>query len=258
MIRINKGPAPQELVDAARKLVEKQKSDFEGHEAEYLKDKSFIITAAYKSPVVRKTLTERQFNKCCFSEAKFSGDNSHVEHFRPKAYVETTNPKGKLYPGYYWLAYEWSNLMLCKGIINCSYKRNFFPLIDEAKRNRTHKDNFVEESVLIDPSTEDPRNHIGFYKEEIRPRTERGRETIQLLGLREATLAESRYTHYHTLWVVKTGVDGAIKKGIPLTDPHLQEQIALLRSAIQPDAVFSSMAIDFLSGWPPLASNQDS
>lgn len=258
MIRINKGPAPQELVDAARKLVEKQKADFEGHEAEYLKDKSFVITAAYKSPIVKKTLTDRQFNKCCFSEAKFSGDYSQVEHFRPKAYVETENPKIKLYPGYYWLAYEWSNLMLCKQEINCTHKKNFFPVVDETKRNRTHKDNYKEESILIDPSTEEPREHIRFHKDEIRPISERGRETIRLLGLRDGTLAESRYTRFQTLTIVKLGVDTALKKGIPITDPDVQDQIAFLQSAIQEDAEFSSMAIDFLSGWPPLASGQDS
>ena len=59
-------------------------------------------------------LLKAQHDKCCFCESKVTqvayGD---VEHYRPKAGYRQEHgaPLGR--PGYYLLAYEWSNLMFC-------------------------------------------------------------------------------------------------------------------------------------------------
>jgi uncharacterized protein (TIGR02646 family) len=47
-------------------------------------------------------------NKCAYCE-KYSY-NPHVEHFRPKKRVTGNQPLGT---GYYWLCYEWTNLLPC-------------------------------------------------------------------------------------------------------------------------------------------------
>lgn len=65
--------------------------------------------------------------KCAFCESKkFTPD---VEHFRPKKRV--TSVKG--HQGYYWLAYEWTNLIPCCSDCN-KIKLNSFPINNETNR----------------------------------------------------------------------------------------------------------------------------
>ncbi|MEJ7683243.1 MAG: hypothetical protein WKG06_36375 [Segetibacter sp.] len=187
--------------------------------------------------------------KCCFSEAKFTGDFPHVEHFRPKGRVDIIGSKTQLFPGYYWLAYGWSNLFLCKELINCSYKRNFFPLADESKRNRSHHDTNIEDNLIIDPSLENPREHIKFHNEEPTPITVKGRFNINFLGLRHASFVEDRRKRFAELQGLKNLVDIGVAYGYSLDDPLLSGSIATLRAAVEPDSEFSSMAIDLLQDW---------
>ena len=245
MIRIDKGVAPPSLVQSRNRIVAR-------FEAQYDNDPNqpFVITHQYASQPVKNRLKDRQYDKCCFSEAKFNGDYPDVEHFRPKGRVDILGTKTVLYPGYYWLAYDWSNLFYCKGIVNCTYKRNFFPLYDEAHRNRSHHDNHIEAPMIIDPSAEDPRLHIGFHEDEIRPLTEKGRFNIEFLGLRDPTFVAGRNRLFKLLKLMKTTVEGMITNGYPANHPNVAELIDTLREAVQPDAEFSSMATDLLQGWP--------
>src|ERR1019366_2514040 len=91
----------------------------------------------YGSEDVKKSLKSCQHNKCCYSEAKFVRDYVPVEHFRPKSAIAQQGSSKKQYPGYYWLAYEWSNLLLCKPGIN-SNKKDYFPLLDAHTRANNH------------------------------------------------------------------------------------------------------------------------
>src|SRR5436305_12373624 len=70
-------------------------------------------TSLYGHDSVKRALKAAQHDKCCFCESKIShiayGD---VEHFRPKAGYRQHPADPLSRPGYYWLAYEWSNLYL--------------------------------------------------------------------------------------------------------------------------------------------------
>jgi len=92
----------------------------------------------YGSPEVKEALREAQHDKCCFCESKIThvspGD---IEHFRPKAAVRQS-PQTPLHrPGYYWLAYEWSNLYLACEQCNRRHKQNLFPLLHDSERARS-------------------------------------------------------------------------------------------------------------------------
>jgi hypothetical protein len=106
-------------------------------------------------------------NKCWYTDAANYGARLDVEHFRPKAKVleltaedckdadnasllKLADPERE---GYWWLAFNEENLMLCAQVMNREDKRNFFPL---------HKDSPVasgatrnvwrnEIPVLLDP-----------------------------------------------------------------------------------------------------------
>lgn len=253
MIKINKGNPPAALVRAKARYDLLNNAKYLANQADYDNGTlTFHFTDAFKSDGVKNALRIVQKGKCCFSEAKFVGDEAHVEHFRPKGFVEDKNTGAISYPGYYWLAYDWTNLFYCKSTTNSSVKRNFFPMVGRGRRRTNHLDLRVERNILIDPSAEDPRRHIRFQNEEIKGISSRGKKTIELLDLRNGQFDEARRKLFAHLKVMKNAADLLIRNGEPLGTPELADLIAELKKAIQPDAEFSSMAIDFLQGWPPL------
>ncbi len=203
----------------------------------------------YGAPSVKKELKKCQHNKCCYSEAKFVRDSVSVEHFRPKGAIGQPGSNKKQYPGYYWLAYEWSNLLLCKAGVN-SAKKDYFPLRDESFRATNHHgDKSLEQPMLIDPASEEnPREHIRFHNEEpyAYRSSDRGECTIKLL-LRHPDLDEHRRTHFQRLRILKRALEELGDNGNEEKREVAAGIQALLNAAIQPDAEYSSMAIDLLS-----------
>jgi hypothetical protein len=252
MIRINKGECPCELAKANYLLSITMLSEFEAHSQEFIAGKRTFsnFSDAYKSEAVKKALIACQFNKCCFSEAKFVGDYSDVEHFRPKGKVDSWPDGQTEYPGYYWLAYDWKNLFLCKKRINTSEKRNFFPLYCYTPRNKFHFSTHEEQPILIDVSIEDPREHIRFRNSQPVPITERGRFNIDFFNLRHPEFVEARREKFQLMKGIKDLVDKGLLEGKDKNE--YKNEIELLRSKMNPSSEFSSMAIDFLKDWPPL------
>jgi uncharacterized protein (TIGR02646 family) len=253
MIKIDKGPAPVALVRAKARYDAINNPLYVTNRHAYNNGTdTFGFTAAYRSVAVKTRLNSRQHGKCAFSEAKFVHDDFHVEHFRPKGKVEAWPTGAATYPGYYWLAYDWDNLFLAKSTLNSALKRNFFPLLGRVGRNRNHLDTRMENSLLIDPGTENPRLFINFEKEEIKGLNIRGTKNIELLGLRSPQLDEARRKLYRKLENIKDAVDLLLEGGYPLTHPKINEFRITLQESTLPQAEFSSMAIDLLTGWPHL------
>ena len=148
-----------------------------------------IDNKIYGDSTVKAQLIREQHDKCCFCEAKFS-ENSYgdVEHFRPKKAYKKRRARILTYPGYYWLGYDWSNLMFSCEKCNRKYKRNDFPLDDETTRvaNHTQAGNLNnEDRLLIDPINEDPDRFIVFDDEVPLPRNSslKGKTSIDVYGL---------------------------------------------------------------------------
>ena len=113
--------------------------------------------------------------KCAYCEIRIQGAEWDVEHFRPKGRVQERPD----HPGYYWLAYAWSNLYAaCK---YCNQRRldkptwlepttgplagkgDQFPLGDESTRAMAPGDDLtVEDRLLIDPCEDDPERYLGY------------------------------------------------------------------------------------------------
>lgn len=143
---------------------------------------------------VKDALATVQHGKCCFCESKVQhisyGD---VEHFRPKAGWSQDEADDLHKPGYFWLAYAWSNLFLCCQLCNQRFKRNLFPLVDPSQRaDPTIRDISAEQPVMLNPSIDDPEEHIGFRDEIAYGKTDRGEHTIDLLGLNREAMVEHR------------------------------------------------------------------
>ena len=252
MIKINKGmEAPAVLIKKGKLLRQKMEAKYDRHPDAY-KGSGFdtFKSDVYGDEAVKEILRQCQHNKCCYSEAKFVADYPHVEHFRPKGRVNKGETKELLYPGYYWLAYEWGNLYLSKQAINVSHKRNFFPLVDETKRARNHHQNIVNEMpLLIDPGKEEPREHIRFHSDEPIPYqgSRRGKVTIGILNLRHPELAEARRKTIGELKVMKIALEVLLNKGVDDENNVVTVLRNKLSQAVLPETEFSSMAFDYLS-----------
>jgi len=195
-------------------------------------------SSIYAHASVKQMLQTTQHGKCCFCESKVThiayGD---VEHFRPKKGYRQQPSDVLQHPGYYWLAYEWDNLLFVCQLCNQRHKRNLFPLKNPARRARTHKASLrQEEPLFIHPATEDPENHIGF-REEIAYAHDgdlRGMVTIEALGLNRPALSERRRDHYEHLRLIH-----AIASSI---HPQAEEARIFLEKAVRDDAEYAAMA----------------
>lgn len=199
-------------------------------------------SAIYGHDTVKEALKLAQHGKCAFCESPIThvqyGD---VEHFRPK---KGFLRGGRLVrPGYYWLAYDWDNLLLACQICNQRHKRNAFPLLRGSRRARSHLGSIAgEKPVFIDPAHEDPMNDIGF-REHVpcaRNRSVRGRRTIRGLGLARRDLMEVRERH---LQIIRSLRDLVRVCG---PSPERDRAEALLRRATRDDAPFAAMVRAFL------------
>ena len=80
--------------------------------------------AKFGHKIVRDQLRLIYHDKCCYCESSIRPVSTpHIEHFRPQKAITEVNKKG-----YYWLGYEWTNLLLacptCNGI-----KSTKFPIL---------------------------------------------------------------------------------------------------------------------------------
>jgi uncharacterized protein (TIGR02646 family) len=154
-------------------------------------DASFkVYSKLYGHPDIKEQLIAAQDAKCCFCEAKVihtcPGD---VEHFRPKRGFSQSADRAIQKPGYYWLTYNWDNLLFCCIQCNRRDKANLFPLQDEASRATSPADDLTaEQPLFIHPVQDNPADYITFHQEVVAPVTtgnQRAITTIESLQLNE-------------------------------------------------------------------------
>ena len=192
MIRIRKPSIPAEL----QKGVPKTAQDCE----EYMNgNRKFEFDARiYGHEIVRSKLRDAQHCKCCYCEGRFGASApGDIEHYRPKSAVRQEKGSDRLTPGYYWLAYCWNNLFWSCPVCNRTCKNDLFPIENPAERARSHKDSIGRERPLVlDPGgSDDPTLHIDFYDEIAVSSTDKGKTTIQTIGLNRDLLQEARRRH---------------------------------------------------------------
>lgn len=217
MIRVHK-PAqpPHELVAAGLECCARHIASYEAAPASFISgEATFEFDAkVYAHTSVKDTLREAQHHKCCFCEAKVShvsfGD---VEHFRPKAAVRQSRAEAPSRPGYYWLAYEWTNLYFACQLCNQRNKHDLFPLEAPAQRARIHSDNTAlaaEQPRFIDPGVDDPERLIGFRAGEPYPINDNARATLTItaLELGRRLLMEQRDEKIRALSMLLDIMDG--------------------------------------------------
>ena len=246
MIKISKPAAPAMLQGCGRTKRAKHCVDYDLAAADYDAGmQTFTFDAGlYGYPMVKQALIAAQHGKCCFCERKI-GREGNVEHFRPKASFCQGEGFPPERPGYYWLAYEWDNLLLACPICNQRFKRSLFSLFDPARRARNHHGDLTQERPLfIHPAEEDPADFIGFRQEvpyAIRG-NRRAKGTIKALGLNRWNLSEERRDHLSRLVYLRKVLDQEAKlTGTAEGRRLLEEADAYLREATLDSAKFAAM-----------------
>jgi uncharacterized protein (TIGR02646 family) len=149
----------------------------------------------YRSDIVKRELKKVYSEKCAFCNQVPKGSPLQVEHFRPKDGI-----KDEVHSGYYWLGYEWTNLLFACGKCN-STKSTHFQLQAGCVRieNPTinARGNFVlyentcfsqnirsEKPTLINPEIDDPDEHLIYLPDgKIWHLTDRGKYSIEKYNL---------------------------------------------------------------------------
>lgn len=217
MIYINKGnvPTPDILLTEGVHETKLLCDAYDASSAYFIGKKSADVfkSSIYGHKDVKDTLIGIQNHKCCFCESRVTHvSDGDVEHFRPKAEWLKEDALGnntKVKPGYYYLSYDWSNLMLSCQACNQRSKGNHFPLLNEQIRVALshHYNCLLEMPIFINPSLEDPEIHISFYNETPKGLTYRGRKTIEYLSLDRFSLDEARKEKLKDLFALKEALN---------------------------------------------------
>jgi uncharacterized protein (TIGR02646 family) len=202
-------------------------------------------SSIYGHSSVKKILEHAQNKKCCYCEGHFSGHApGDIEHYRPKDGAQQALGKMAEFPGYYWLAYEWSNLYFSCPDCNRSAKRRLFPLSNPRRRARQHGDDVsAERPLILDPGgPDDPRDHIRFRQEVPFGITRRGKATVMCVKLDRGELNERRRTRLAELKCLKELSIVLRHDTRRRARALLTETNAVLAAAVRPNSIFSAMA----------------
>jgi hypothetical protein len=148
--------------------------------------------------------------KCAYCEINHSdGYPVQVEHYRPKGMV-TENRRAIRHPGYFWLAFEWWNLVPSCAHCNTNHtdplgvshpgKLNEFPVrgsrvgVPSENPDDWQAELADEQPVLLNPYFDYPEDEVGFdvTTGAAVPETVRGKETINICDLSRISLCEKR------------------------------------------------------------------
>ena len=166
MISVNRGQPPKDFNKRAKALRKKFK-------AARTKDPDISASKFWQS--VRQDLVNdaaelarRHFFKCAYCESLMSHVSyPHVEHYKPKGQKQ-----------YERFMFDWTNWLSSCGVCNDT-KWAKFPL----KNGKP---------LLLDPTVDDPKMHIGFQRNLIYSLSDKGDETILLAGLWRYDLEKER------------------------------------------------------------------
>ncbi|MBP8918348.1 MAG: AAA family ATPase [Micropruina sp.] len=151
-------------------------------------------TELYGDTQVVAALTELFRGKCAYCESYLPDPApANVEHVRPTSDAVGLDGKSD-HKAYWWLAYRWENLLL--SCTECSRaKGRRFPVLGD---RATDDDGLLaEHPLLLNPRSPDdnPERWLLFYRDgTVASENERGRATIEVLGLNRSRLVKERRT----------------------------------------------------------------
>ena len=288
MLKLNRGSVgtPQSLQTTNGAVASHKAKALNYYQARnpwHSKDVSYKFKG-YDSDDVKNALLQLTSAKCAYCESKMLGVGAReVEHYRPKGGVDGESG----WAGYWWLAYEWSNLLptcrdcnksLRQHIVTSSMteiqvlalfakknsisygKANQFKLLG-TRAFTENCDTDLEDPLLIDPCKKDPAEHLiwDFSNDLalIQPKSlagspsAYGEYTISTCALNRAPLVIDRISVLRPLRVQRTKILEELEasRGDPkLVDAALR-RARDLQSFADKDAAYSQMVASFINAF---------
>lgn len=245
MARLRRPPCPAILRRRGPERTQALCDQFDASAAHRDGSVPFVFNRAlYGHRTVRVALERAQHAKCGYCDARSAPLD--VEHYRPKGSVRQARGEAEQRPGYYWLAYEWSNLLLACVLCNQpredtasmpTGKGSLFPLFQPAQRARSHHDSLAQERPqLLHPYVDDFDEHIAYRQYMPLAKTERGQATIEVLRLQ----GKDHLTLRAERWQIVEKSLQRLSEGV-LPPEHQQELLEELWSFAAPTQPYSAM-----------------
>jgi uncharacterized protein (TIGR02646 family) len=201
MIRVRRSVVPAPAILSSDTAVDERRRAAAHYRRKANRSKEFGFKV-YQHRSVRDALELLFRRKCAYCETEIgAGDESEIEHWRPKGAVKEDDGK-RSYPAYYWLASSWDNMLL--SCLKCNRPRKYrvqggdedeetwersgkgmlFPLATGDVRAKKKGEEAKERPLLIDPCREDPAAYLEFVLLDedpernalLRPKGRRGRK----------------------------------------------------------------------------------
>lgn len=184
-----------------------QSDNFKKFIRNLLKEKKFIENRTYIEKL-SNGLKSVYKNKCGYCETRIpeAGAIMDIDHYRPKGELKDD---GSHPPGYYWLGYEWTNLIpVCQ---RCNrHKHTHFPIrgirVNEPPQangqldwEACHVNSDIhrrEEPLLLHPEADEPEKHLIFLPDgqiKAKEKSSRGKTTIDICQLNRKPLVTERH-----------------------------------------------------------------
>lgn len=205
MIELVRGPEPEVLRGPRAQAARVAVSEYLAQPESYRRQHRFQVRSeVYGHQDVVAQLQQMSSQKCAYCESYVG--RLEFDHFRPKA--GALDFEGRFSPDHYlWLAYEWDNLFLVCTSCN-RYKAGKFPVYRERAAVGAMREQLAaEEPVLLCPTVDRIPSHLAADTKTglIRPLSDRGAATVELLQLNRELLVDARRNqlnavraHHHT------------------------------------------------------------
>lgn len=173
----------------------------DGIGASYLRD-ILLYRARKQFEQINKIFLNASYRCCHICETREGPEAAflNLEHYRPKQFASNQLKSTRNPLHYWWLSYDWGNLQtLCA---TCArYKKTQFPIRGErAPLQATGSALQQEEPLLLNPFDDDPANHFVLIEDGLlKPRSERGEQTIGLYHLNRKDLLVDRSKLYRQI-----------------------------------------------------------
>jgi energy-coupling factor transporter ATP-binding protein EcfA2 len=190
-------------------------------------------------PHVRRGFKDQLPAKCAYCETPI--ENPDIEAFRPKQ--RATNLDGQVDDGHYWwLMFEWSNYLPACRQCNTLKGQRFPVRGPRAQVGAVGPSLEAEKRLLLDPRIDDPARVLLFLDDgRVTSEDERGRVSIDVLGLNRESLVKARKNDLHVLLSL-------MAKSAP-SDRQLVGLVGLLKKMTEPDQSFAAMRRQYVKAW---------
>lgn len=249
MIRINRGDEPNSLKEVRRIQLESLRK----------LGRAPIPKEIDGYRVVSKDLWRAQHYKCCYCERKIPEHFNDVEHYRPKGYADR-RPGCVLTHGYWWLAFNWNNLMFACPACNRSAKNARFPTqVGSLTLQSEEAAPGFEVPLLLDPCADiNPVAHIQFVQiidpvgvvpagwwATPREQSIFGEVTIEICDMNNVERRELRQDYYETILSKRVArLSAAIDNG---SDQDIRREFEYALELLKPRLQYVAFAFDVLS-----------